>query len=62
MTMAYVKLALGDILVFDQRFNEALILFTQVQKCKNDVLGQDARFKVAQTSFTKVILTGPLPN
>ncbi|MBW8242948.1 tetratricopeptide repeat protein [Muricauda oceani] len=54
MTMAYVKLALGDILVFDQRFNEALILFTQVQKSvKNDVLGQDARFKVAQTSFYK---------
>lgn len=54
MTMAYLKLALGDILVFDQRFNEALILFTQVQKSmKNDVLGQDARFKVAQTSFYK---------
>lgn len=54
MTMAYIKLALGDILVFDQRFNEALILFTQVQKSmKNDVIGQDARFKVAQTSFYK---------
>ncbi|MDF0717619.1 tetratricopeptide repeat protein [Muricauda sp. 334s03] len=54
MTMAYIKLALGDILVFDQRFNEALISFTQVQKSvKNDVLGQDARFKVAQTSFYK---------
>lgn len=54
MALAYVKLALGDILVYDQRFNEALILFTQVQKSlKNDVLGQDARFKVAQTSFYK---------
>lgn len=51
---AYVKLALGDILVFDQKFNEALINFSQVQKSlKNDVLGQDARFKVAQTSFYK---------
>ena len=51
---AYVKLALGDILVYDQRFNEALIYFSQVQKSlKNDVLGQDARFKVAQTSFYK---------
>lgn len=51
---AYVKLALGDILVFNQKFNRALILFTQVQKSlKNDVLGQDARFKVAQTSFYK---------
>ncbi|MGI9545617.1 MAG: tetratricopeptide repeat protein [Flavobacteriaceae bacterium] len=51
---AYVKLALGDILVFDQKFNQALILFTQVQKTlKNDVLAQDARYKVAQTSFYK---------
>lgn len=51
---AYLKLALGDILVYDQKFNEGLIYFTQVQKrLKNDVLGQDARFKVAQTSFYK---------
>jgi len=51
---AYIKLALGDILVFHQRFNEALIYFSQIQKSlKNDVLGQDARFKVAQTSFYK---------
>lgn len=51
---AYVKLALGDILVYDQKFNQALIYFTQVQKSlKNDVLGQNARFKVAQTSFYK---------
>jgi len=54
MGKAYVKLALGDILVFDQKFNQALIYFTQVQKSlKNDILGQDARFKVAQTSFYK---------
>lgn len=51
---AYAKLALGDILVFNQRFNEALIYFSQVQRAlKNDVLAQDARFKVAQTSFYK---------
>lgn len=51
---AYIKLALGDILVYDKRFNEALIYFSQVQdKLKNDVMGQDARFKVAETSFYK---------
>ncbi len=51
---AFIKLALGDILVFDRKFNEALIYFAQVQKSlKNDILGQDARFKVAQTSFYK---------
>lgn len=51
---AYLKMALGDILVYDQKFNEALIYFTQTQKnLKNDVMGQNARFKVAQTSFYK---------
>lgn len=51
---AFVKSALGDILVFDKKFNQALIYFTQIQRSlKNDVLGQDARFKVAQTSFYK---------
>ncbi len=51
---AFIKSALGDILVFDQKFNEALIYFSQIQKSlKNDVLGQNARFKVAQTSFYK---------
>ncbi len=51
---AYLKLALGDILVYDKKFNEALIYFSQIQqKLKNDILGQDARYKVAQTSFYK---------
>ncbi|MEZ4970833.1 MAG: hypothetical protein R2814_14475 [Flavobacteriaceae bacterium] len=49
---SYIKSTLGDILVYDQQFNQALIYFSQIQKdLKNDVLGQDARFKVAQTSF-----------
>lgn len=51
---AYIKMTLGDILVYDQKFNQALIYFTQIQQnLKNDVLAQDARFKVAQTSFYK---------
>ncbi|GGW48066.1 hypothetical protein GCM10007383_35200 [Arenibacter certesii] len=51
---AYIKNTLGDILVFDQKFNRALIYYSQIQKnLKNDVLGQEARFKVAQTSFYK---------
>lgn len=53
-SQGYLKLNLGDILVFDERFNEALILFSQVQKSlKNDVMGQQARYKVAQASFYK---------
>lgn len=51
---ALLKMTLGDILVYDQKFNQALIYFSQIQKdLKNDVIGQDARFKVAQTSFYK---------
>ena len=51
---ARVKLKLADILVFDEKFNEALIYYSQVQnKVKNDVLAQQARFKVAQTSYFK---------
>lgn len=51
---AYLKMALGDILVYDQKFNQALIYFSQIQQdLKNDVLAQNARFKVAQTSFYK---------
>ncbi|HUH47116.1 MAG TPA: tetratricopeptide repeat protein, partial [Arenibacter sp.] len=51
---SYIKNTLGDILVYDQQFNRALIYFSQIQKdLKNDVLGQEARFKVAGTSFYK---------
>ena len=51
---ARVKMELADILVFDERFNEALIYYTQIQKrVKNDVLAQEARFKVAKTSYYK---------
>ena len=40
--------------VFVGKFNEALIYFSQVQtKLKNHPLSQEARFKVAQTSYFK---------
>lgn len=49
-----VKLELGDILVFQERFNEALIYYTQIQRSlKNSTISQDARFKVAKTSYYK---------
>jgi tetratricopeptide (TPR) repeat protein len=51
---ARVKMKLADILVFDERFNEALIYYSQIQnKVKSDILAQEARFKVAQTSYFK---------
>ena len=49
-----IKIKLGDILVFTDQFNQALILFSQVQNdIKNSNLAQTARYKVAQTSYFK---------
>ncbi|TDQ28541.1 tetratricopeptide repeat protein [Tenacibaculum caenipelagi] len=51
---ASIKLKLGDVLVYMGKFNTALIYFSQVQtQFKNHYLGQEARFKVAQTSYFK---------
>ena len=51
---ARIKLKLGDILVFTGNYNKALIYFSQIQaKLKGDELAQQARFKVAQTSYFK---------
>jgi len=49
-----VKLKLADVLVYTNKFNEALINYSQVQiHLKNSTLAQTARFKVAQTSYFK---------
>ncbi|AFL80489.1 hypothetical protein Aeqsu_0988 [Aequorivita sublithincola DSM 14238] len=51
---AHVKMELADILVFDEKFNEALIYYSQIQKkVQSDILAQEARFKVARTSYFK---------
>lgn len=51
---AQLKLALADVLVYHEKFNHALIYYSQIQKSlKNHVLSQEARYKVAQTSFYK---------
>ena len=51
---ARIKLKLGDVLVFTGKFNKALIYFSQIQsQLKNHELAQQARFKVAQTSYFK---------
>jgi len=51
---ATVKLKLGDILVLQEKFNEALIYYTQIQaNLKNSTISQEARFKVAKTSYYK---------
>ena len=49
-----IKIKLADVLVYNNRFNEALIIYSQVQThLKNSTLAQTARFKVAQTSYFK---------
>ncbi|MGB1043398.1 MAG: tetratricopeptide repeat protein, partial [Tenacibaculum sp.] len=51
---AKIKLKLGEVLVFTNKFNKALIYFSQIQtRFKNHELAQEARFKVAQTSYFK---------
>jgi lipopolysaccharide biosynthesis regulator YciM len=51
---ARIKLKLGDVLVFTGKFNKALIYFSQIQlELTDHELGQEARFKVAQTSYFK---------
>ncbi|AEH00617.1 tetratricopeptide repeat protein [Lacinutrix sp. 5H-3-7-4] len=52
--LAQLKLELGDILVLEEKFNEALIYYTQIQRAlKNTKISQLARFKVAKTSYYK---------
>ncbi|UJH90438.1 tetratricopeptide repeat protein [Antarcticibacterium sp. 1MA-6-2] len=51
---ARVKMALADILVLDEKYNQALIFYSQIQNLvKNDEMSQSARFKVAKTSYYK---------
>ena len=55
---ARIKMLLADILVFDEKFNQALIYYSQIQQeVKGDLLAQEARFKVAKTSYFKADFT-----
>jgi tetratricopeptide (TPR) repeat protein len=49
-----LKLKLGDVLVMQEKFNEALIYYSQIQtSLKNSKISQQARFRVAKTSYYK---------
>lgn len=51
---AKTKMALADILVMDNEFNQALIYYAQIQHLeRNAQISQEARFKVAKTSYYK---------
>lgn len=51
---ARYNMLLADILVVDNKFNQALIYYSKIQRSlKNNVISQEARFKVAKTSYFK---------
>ncbi|WP_369048405.1 tetratricopeptide repeat protein [Tenacibaculum sp. UWU-22] len=51
---ARLEIKLADVMVFTGNFNKALITYSLVQTAlKNNSLAQEARFKVAQTSYFK---------
>ena len=50
--IADVKMEMADILLFQERFNQATILYTQIEDdLKNDAVGHDASLKIAKTSY-----------
>lgn len=53
-TKGSIKIKLADILVYTNKFNQALITYTQVQSdLRGSEIAQTARLKVAQTSYYK---------
>ena len=52
--LAELKMDLGEIFLYEEKFNQALIYYSQVETdMHNDVLGQEASFKTAKTSYFK---------
>jgi tetratricopeptide (TPR) repeat protein len=52
--LAEAKMELADILLFEERFNQALIYYSQVDEdMSGDVVGQEASLKTAKTSYFK---------
>jgi tetratricopeptide (TPR) repeat protein len=51
---AAVKMELADIFLFEEKFNQALIYYSQIEEdLKNDVVGHEASLKAAKTSYFK---------
>lgn len=51
---AAVKMELADILLYEQKFNQALIYYSQIEEdLKNDAVGHIASLKSAKTSYFK---------
>ena len=51
---ADAKMELGDILLLEEKFNQALIYYSQIQlDLKNDMMSHEASLKAAKTSYFK---------
>lgn len=51
---AEIKMELADILLFEEKFNQALIYYSQIEEdLKNDEVGHEASLKSAKTSYFK---------
>jgi tetratricopeptide (TPR) repeat protein len=51
---AEVKMELADILLFEEKFNQALLYYSQIEEeLKNDAVGHEASLKAAKTSYFK---------
>jgi tetratricopeptide (TPR) repeat protein len=52
--VAQVKMELADILLFEEKFNQALIYYSQIEMdLKSDVVAHEASLKAAKTSYFK---------
>lgn len=52
--LAEAKMELADILLFEEKFNQALLYYSQVNEdMAGDVVGQEASLKTAKTSYFK---------
>ena len=52
--VAQAKMELADILLFEQKFNQALLYYSQIETdLKNDAVAHEASLKVAKTSYFK---------
>ncbi len=51
---AEIKMELADILLFEEKFNQALIYYSQIEsEGNNSPIGQEANLKIAKTSYYK---------
>jgi tetratricopeptide (TPR) repeat protein len=51
---ADVKMKLSDVLLLDEKFNQAIIYYAQIEEdLKNDAVGHEASLKVAKASYFK---------